>query len=457
LPGNSKFEAWKIRNKFEIRNPEHRWHSEIRGGNSPPIRDVTFMKSSRPTRLFGLPAVLLLLHAVSFAGAARALCVGDCNDDGRVTVDEVLTGVAIALGGRGYDQCWFFDDNGDRAVDVTELVTGLNGALNGCPSEQGWSGWREVPGGFQTDVAPTTTSFYHLHLIAKGTFDDRLYNNIFSNGVWQGWTALPSDLTTDSAPSATVKSWAGVQRDPLLLVYARGRDNQVWFSRAFVRGQPGLQFGSWSRIPGLTTSLSPGAASNPCGTWRSRVYAVDAQQRVFFNDYDTENVSTDYAGTWRSWRDTQSASITPVAGLDLESSCVGTRFFSTFGIGVFYLPYLGDLSSQDIATSRYIPPENFQTDAALAAAFCGDDSLATNAICVLAKNTRNPEFPQPYEDAAIYINRFQRNSQSWSGWSVIPGGVKTDQPVAAVQYRGKLYVFAKPRGEQRILANIFKP
>lgn len=61
-------------------------------------------------------------------------CVGDCGGDGAVTVDEVITGVNIALGSSPLSSCGAFDSNADAAVTVDEILTGVNNALNGCRS-----------------------------------------------------------------------------------------------------------------------------------------------------------------------------------------------------------------------------------------------------------------------------------------------------------------------------------
>lgn len=63
----------------------------------------------------------------------RPPCVGDCSDDGSVTVDEIITGVAIALGIRDVEECLRFDGDGDGQVVVTEIVTAVNASLVGCP------------------------------------------------------------------------------------------------------------------------------------------------------------------------------------------------------------------------------------------------------------------------------------------------------------------------------------
>jgi hypothetical protein len=66
--------------------------------------------------------------------AALPGCVGDCGNDGEVTIDELIVGVNIALGNSELDACPAFDGNGDGAVTVDELIQGVNAALVGCPA-----------------------------------------------------------------------------------------------------------------------------------------------------------------------------------------------------------------------------------------------------------------------------------------------------------------------------------
>lgn len=60
------------------------------------------------------------------------LCVGDCNKDGVVSIDELLVGINIALGNMMPNQCPTFDENGDGSVTVDELLAAVDAALNGC-------------------------------------------------------------------------------------------------------------------------------------------------------------------------------------------------------------------------------------------------------------------------------------------------------------------------------------
>jgi hypothetical protein len=59
-------------------------------------------------------------------------CVGDCNGDGEVTVDELLTMVNIALGNLPVTSCSAGDGNGDGEVTVDEILLATNNALRGC-------------------------------------------------------------------------------------------------------------------------------------------------------------------------------------------------------------------------------------------------------------------------------------------------------------------------------------
>ncbi len=61
-------------------------------------------------------------------------CAGDCNGDGRITVDELLTGVSIVLGEVPPASCPSLDVNGDGGVTIDELLVAIAEALNGCPS-----------------------------------------------------------------------------------------------------------------------------------------------------------------------------------------------------------------------------------------------------------------------------------------------------------------------------------
>jgi len=92
----------------------------------------------------GAAAVALGLALLPHAAAAQvcgngiveggtAACIGDCNGDGEVTVDEILIMVNLALTG-GIEGCAAGDGNGDAQITVDEILTAVNNALTGCPT-----------------------------------------------------------------------------------------------------------------------------------------------------------------------------------------------------------------------------------------------------------------------------------------------------------------------------------
>jgi YVTN family beta-propeller protein len=59
-------------------------------------------------------------------------CAGDCDGSGTVTVDELMTGVRIALGEQSYVNCLALDADHSGQVTVDELTRAVDTALNGC-------------------------------------------------------------------------------------------------------------------------------------------------------------------------------------------------------------------------------------------------------------------------------------------------------------------------------------
>jgi hypothetical protein len=65
-----------------------------------------------------------------------ASCLGDCNGDKQVTVNELITMVNIALGTAQLPTCSAGDTNGDATITVNEIIGAVNNALNSCPGGQ---------------------------------------------------------------------------------------------------------------------------------------------------------------------------------------------------------------------------------------------------------------------------------------------------------------------------------
>jgi len=61
-----------------------------------------------------------------------AVCVGDCDGNGRVTIDELLTLVNIALGDTGAGNCLNADVNMDMQITIDEILAAVHNALTEC-------------------------------------------------------------------------------------------------------------------------------------------------------------------------------------------------------------------------------------------------------------------------------------------------------------------------------------
>ncbi len=103
-----------------------------------PHRGIMSPVVSTKSLLGGIAACLLIATS-SLAQAPTPTpigCIGDCNGDGQVTVDEIVTSVNVALSG-STTTCPAFDccpgcDGGQGGTLVDCLITTVNNALNGC-------------------------------------------------------------------------------------------------------------------------------------------------------------------------------------------------------------------------------------------------------------------------------------------------------------------------------------
>lgn len=66
------------------------------------------------------------------ATPTRPPCVGDCDNNDRVDVHELITSVNIALERAAFDTCSEIDRNGNQAAEVNELVSAVNSSIRGC-------------------------------------------------------------------------------------------------------------------------------------------------------------------------------------------------------------------------------------------------------------------------------------------------------------------------------------
>jgi hypothetical protein len=93
-------------------------------------------------RLGGLAVLAVVGLLAAVPAAAQTLSINyihtelppcpDCDADGAVTVDELVTHVGIALATTPLAACSVADADGDGVVAVYEVVGGVQAALDGC-------------------------------------------------------------------------------------------------------------------------------------------------------------------------------------------------------------------------------------------------------------------------------------------------------------------------------------
>ncbi len=95
-------------------------------------RGQAIVRSDRQRQWRNRIALALIVIGIGLRPAAALACTGDCNNDGMVSINELITGVNIALGTAAVTTCTSMDVDGDGNVSINELIAAVNSALNGC-------------------------------------------------------------------------------------------------------------------------------------------------------------------------------------------------------------------------------------------------------------------------------------------------------------------------------------
>ena len=108
------------------------------GGNGPRRCEEN---EGRDTVIGSMPHVRRQWRALSLLAGALLLwlphrgvasCVGDCDGDGTVTINELISLVNIALDGSAAASCAAGDVNNDAAITIDEILSAVHTALAGC-------------------------------------------------------------------------------------------------------------------------------------------------------------------------------------------------------------------------------------------------------------------------------------------------------------------------------------
>lgn len=109
-------------------------------------------------------------HITGSAGAGisldlGAVLTGDCDDDGQVTVDEILRAVDIVLGQQSLEDCLAIDGNGDGEATVDEVILAIDAALGDAPESSNAPtevSWNRIEGSGSTGIDAVTATALHI-------------------------------------------------------------------------------------------------------------------------------------------------------------------------------------------------------------------------------------------------------------------------------------------------------
>ncbi len=197
-------------------------------------------------RVFGA-ALAVGFHAA--LGSAAGACIGDCNFDRMVEIDELITSVNIALGTEGIAACEGADGSLDDGVDIAELVAAVRNSMQGCGAER--PEWRMLGGSLRR-------LFYNPR--------ERAITRETAASLIPRWRYQTGAIVTGSPAVA----WVELPEEGLTqMVFAASWDGNLYALRA-QNGRP-----VWQRALKPQPGASYPYASSPLVTW------LDGRQVVY--------------------------------------------------------------------------------------------------------------------------------------------------------------------------------
>ena len=110
------------------------WHSDRQGhlgqGGHVSVRGLSPGRHNITFEVVDSDGDKATASRIIYVGEQR--CVGDCNGDQQVTIDELITMVNIALGAKPVSDCLAGDTGGDGDITIDEIIQAVNRALSGC-------------------------------------------------------------------------------------------------------------------------------------------------------------------------------------------------------------------------------------------------------------------------------------------------------------------------------------
>jgi hypothetical protein len=122
--------------EFDTQAPsvgEDRYRHELADAAALLLTVTSYVWIQRPENPVSTPTATVTAAATPTATLPVAdECVGDCDENDRVDINELITGVNILLGAADITRCPSFDRNDSSGVEINELITAVNASLNDC-------------------------------------------------------------------------------------------------------------------------------------------------------------------------------------------------------------------------------------------------------------------------------------------------------------------------------------
>jgi cysteine-rich repeat protein len=141
--------------------------------------------------------------------SALVTCLGDCNRNAMVLINELLVGVNVALGNAPLANCPSFDANGSEAVEINELVGAVQNALRGCPTPAMPTA-TPVPTPTATPRPPLASGVVEVRVFHSAT--DKLYY-VIGVDVAAGSVGIGAQITSVAMSDGAVQA----TREPVAL------------------------------------------------------------------------------------------------------------------------------------------------------------------------------------------------------------------------------------------------
>jgi hypothetical protein len=213
-------------------------------------------RSQRP-RAHRLVLAALLTCILLLSGRAPVwACVGDCDSDGHVTVNELVTMVNVALGTASASACSAGDANDDGYVRIDELIAAVNNALNGCGP---------VPTFTPTDTAtasPTPTETPPSTSTASATPTPGSGMTSVADAVARDAQGMALHLGQSLTTEAVVTVSAGLFAGNKLKIFMQSSGAGIMVFHQSAGAVPAFQAGDLLRATGVIRQADPTGGDN---------------------------------------------------------------------------------------------------------------------------------------------------------------------------------------------------